>query len=391
MVNFDAIVSGAGPAGLAAAILLGLENTKVAVIAPESTPDLRTTALMQPAMQLLKFMGVWNDELQTVSAPLKHLTLIDDTGNLITAPNITFSADTMKLEQFGWNVPLAHLIPALRARAEQLGVRFINGTSTTAAPTETDIAVQTNSGERITAKILLAADGAESALRKSLGFAVESWAFDQSALATSFSHTAPHQFISTEYHKSAGPFTTVPLPGNRSSLVWMDRPARITTLQALSDAELATEIQLETHGQLGRISNIGPRKVFAMKGQRATRFAARRTLLIGEAAHVLPPIGAQGLNLSLRDAAQAADLIIGAGDPGAAAILNEYDKLRRADVVPRQHMVSLLNSSLLSSFAALPVARAAGLTAIANFAPLRNLAMRQGLAPSANLPFAMRG
>ena len=93
MTDFDAIVSGAGPAGLAAAILLGLENTKVAVIAPESTPDLRTTALMQPAMQLLKFMGVWNDELQTVSAPLKHLTLIDDTGNLITAPNITFSAE----------------------------------------------------------------------------------------------------------------------------------------------------------------------------------------------------------------------------------------------------------------------------------------------------------
>jgi 2-octaprenyl-6-methoxyphenol hydroxylase len=114
-------------------------------------------------------------------------------------------------------------------------------------------------------------------------------------------------------------------------------------------------------------------------------------MFIGEAAHVLPPIGAQGLNLSLRDAAQACDLIVGAKDPGAEALLKEYDTLRRADVLPRQQIVNLLNSSLLTSFAALPLARAAGLTAIANFAPLRKLAMGQGLAPSGNLPFAMRG
>jgi 2-octaprenyl-6-methoxyphenol hydroxylase len=159
----------------------------------------------------------------------------------------------------------------------------------------------------------------------------------------------------------------------------------------LSDLELATEIQLETKGSLGRISDLGPRKLFPMRGQRATTFAAKRCMVIGEAAHVLPPIGAQGLNLSLRDAAQAADLIIGTDDPGAEANLNDYDKLRRADVVPRQQMVNLLNQSLLSSIPAFALARVAGLAAVANFAPLRNLAMRQGLAPSSNLPFAMRG
>jgi 2-octaprenyl-6-methoxyphenol hydroxylase len=342
-------------------------------------------------MQLLKFIGVWNDELQSVSAPLKHLHLIDDTGNLITAPTIEFSASEMDLNEFGWNVPLAHLVPILRTRAENLGVTFITGTSLSAATNEDCIIVKTESGENYSAKILLAADGADSLLRKSLGITTENWAFDQSAFATSFAHSASHQFISTEYHKSAGPFTTVPLPGSRSSLVWMDRPTRIEALLKLSDAELVTEIQLETKGTLGRISDIGPRKAFPMRGQRATTFAIKRCMVIGEAAHVLPPIGAQGLNLSLRDAAQAADLIIGAEDPGADKILKEYNTLRRADVLPRQQMVNLMNQSLLSNFPIFGMARAAGLGAIASFAPLRKMAMQQGLAPSANLPFAMRG
>jgi 2-octaprenyl-6-methoxyphenol hydroxylase len=388
---YTAIISGAGPAGLAAACLLGLDGVKTAVIAPAPSPDPRTTALMQPSMQLLKFIGVWNDELQSVSAPLKHLHLIDDTGNLITAPTIEFSASEMDLNEFGWNVPLAHLVPILRTRAENLGVTFITGTSLSAATNEDCIIVKTESGENYSAKTLLAADGADSLLRKSLGIATENWAFDQSALATSFAHSASHQSISTEYHKSAGPFTTVPLPGNRSSLVWMDRPTRIEALLKLSDAELVTEIQLETKGTLGRISDIGPRKAFPMKGQRATTFATKRCMVIGEAAHVLPPIGAQGLNLSLRDAAQAADLIIGADDPGSDKVLKEYNALRQADVLPRQQMVNLMNQSLLSNFPAFAMARAAGLGAIASFTPLRKMAMQQGLAPSANLPFAMRG
>lgn len=391
MSEYIAIISGAGPAGLAAACLLALDGVKTAVIAPPTSDDPRTTALMQPAMQLLKFIGVWNDALKSVSAPLKHLHLIDDTGNLVSAPTIEFSASDLNLDAFGWNVPLAQLVPALRQRAEALRVDFITDASASATCDENQITIKTESGNSHSAKILLAADGADSKLRQSLGVSVESWVYEQSALATSFSHTASHQNISTEYHKSAGPFTTVPLPGNRSSLVWMDRPARIEALLALSDHDLAIEIQLETKGSLGRISDIGTRKAFPMRGQRATSFATKRCMIIGEAAHVLPPIGAQGLNLSLRDAAQAADLIIGSNDPGAENVLNEYNSIRRADVLPRQQMVNLLNQSLLSQFPALSLARAAGLSAIANFAPLRNLAMRQGLAPSANLPFAMRG
>jgi 2-octaprenyl-6-methoxyphenol hydroxylase len=182
----------------------------------------------------------------------------------------------------------------------------------------------------------------------------------------------------------------VPLPEDRSSLVWMEKPSRIAELEALSDAELAAEIQLESHGILGRISEIGPRATYAMKIQNAKTYAASRVLLIGEAAHQMPPIGAQGLNLSLRDAAHAVDLIVNEEDPGNERVVSEYRELRRGDADLRLQAVGLLNTSLLSDFLPATVARVMGLSA-AGFVPqLRKFVMQHGLSPQSGLPFAMR-
>lgn len=391
MVDFTAIISGAGPAGLAAAVLLAQDGVKTAIIASAEREDLRTTALMQPAIQLLKFIGIWPGDIAPHCAPLKRLNLVDDTGNLVTAPFIEFSASELGLEEFGFNVPLALLIPALRQRAETVGVHFIADKSVQAHANSDEISITSEAGATLTSKILLVADGAASPLRKSLGFTTELKRYDQMALATSFDHSANHEFTSTEFHKEAGPFTTVPLPGNRSSLVWMAKPARIEALLAMTDKDLCTEIQLESHGLLGGVSNVGPRKAFTMQSQRATSFAKSRAMLVGEAAHALPPIGAQGLNLSLRDAATAADMIIGADDPGSKLITTAYDNKRRTDVGPRFAMTGLLNASLLSELQPFHLARAAGLAAVAKFPPLRQFALQQGLGTASQLPFAMRG
>ena len=391
MSDFTTIISGAGPAGLAAAILLAQDGVKTALIAPPATEDLRTTALMQPSIQLLKFIGIWPSDIAPHCAPLKRLHLVDDTGNLVTAPPIEFRASELGLEEFGFNVPLALLIPALHQRAEAAGVHFITEKSIQTNANAESISVTTEGGTLISAKLLLIADGATSPLRKAMGFTTEATRYDQMALATSFDHSASHEFTSTEFHKESGPFTLVPLPGNRSSLVWMAKPTRIEALMAMTDKDLGTEIQLESHGVLGRVSNLGPRKAFAMQSKRATCFAKSRAMLIGEAAHALPPIGAQGLNLSLRDAATAADLIIGAADPGIPTITAEYDRKRRADVAPRFALTGLLNASLLSELQPFHLARAAGLAAVAKITPLRKLALQQGLGTASELPFAMRG
>jgi 2-octaprenyl-6-methoxyphenol hydroxylase len=170
----------------------------------------------------------------------------------------------------------------------------------------------------------------------------------------------------------------------------MSNPKRIADLMAMDDAALVTQIQLESHGTLGRISNLGPRRTFPLQTQQSRPLAKSRAYLIGEAGHALPPIGAQGLNLSLRDAATVADLIVGAEDPGAPALCAEYARQRRSDVEPRIAITGLLNNTLLSDFTLPHLARVAGLAAVAKFLPLRQLALRQGLSTAAPLPYAMR-
>ena len=154
---------------------------------------------------------------------------------------MTFSASEAGFDAFGWNVPLTELTPMMHARAMALGVTFIDDKTETSELSDDAIILKTQSGKTYSAKIAIAADGGNSPLRKSRGIETEKWSYKQSALVTSFSHTGPHGSMSTEYHKRAGAFTTVPLPGNRSSLVWMDRPERAEALFAMNDHDLAVE------------------------------------------------------------------------------------------------------------------------------------------------------
>ena len=390
MADYKVIVAGAGPAGLAAAALLAKEGIATALVAPAAAEDPRTVALMQPSIQLLRYLDIWPGSLEAQTAPLRKLRIIDDTGSLLVAPNLEFDSQELNLEAFGWNIPLGLLLPALRKRAEDLGVAFIEATATGARSSGDAIHITLSNASEISASLCLAADGANSAMRKAAGIATDTWSYDQTAIATSFAHSMDHDNISTEYHKSAGPFTTVPLPESRSSLVWMERPARAEALMAMSDGELAAEIQIETHGELGLISNLGPRKSFPMKGLTARQFAKDRVILIGEAAHVVPPIGAQGLNMSLRDAALAADLILASKDAGSDSLMAEYNALRRAEVLPRQQLIDLMNKSLLLGLLPLEGARALSLSALHYVGPLKRFIMEHGLQSKHNLPYAMR-
>jgi 2-octaprenyl-6-methoxyphenol hydroxylase len=353
--------------------------------------DPRTVALMHPAMQLLRYLEIWQPEFEAKTAPLRKLRIVDDTGSIVVAPTLEFDSRDLDLDAFGWNIPLQVLLPTLRQRALDLGVTFFDAAATGAATSGQHVTVNLSNGNKLSADVAIAADGANSVLRTSAGISVDAWGYEQTAIATSFAHSVGHGDVSTEYHKAAGPFTTVPLPGGRSSLVWMERPARAEALMAMTDGELATEIQIETHGELGLVSAIGQRKAFPMKGMTARQFARERVILIGEAAHVVPPIGAQGLNMSLRDAALAADLILASSDAGSAGVISEYNAKRRAEVLPRQQVIDLMNRSLLQGFLPMEAARAAGLAALHSMPLLKRFAMSHGLSPSRNTPYAMRG
>ena len=385
LADVDVIVAGAGPAGLLAACLAASHGfTTSLVTGPESTrPDPRTVALMMPSLAVLEAAGLWPGSLIGIAAPLRKLRLVDDTGALFSAPELVFSGEEAGLAAFGWNIPLAMLKPALEERAKALGVTIKRASVATCDIKDGSAGLALDDGTTLRGRVVLAADGRNSPLRQAVGITTVAWSYEQTAIAVSFAHTQDHRGISSEYHKPSGPFTTVPLPGRRSSLVWMEKPSRADELMKLDDKALAVEIQAMSHGELGLISDIGPRQSFPMSGARAETFARHRVMLIGEAAHIVPPIGAQGLNMSFRDAHDAVQLIASARDKGedfgSDKILSDYDARRQRDVRPRQLVIDLMNRSLLSGYVPLDAGRAAGLTALASFGPLRRFAMRAGL------------
>ncbi len=399
--EYDVVVVGGGPAGLSAACLLAEQKLSTAIVSPfypkpvpQGQRDPRTIAMMQPSVRLMEHMGLWPTELESVSSPLKHLRLLDDSGNLLSGTEVTFNCQELSDQPFGWNVPLPDLSLALLALAKKSGFDFYEDEALGAPLKGDGVLVQLKNLDDLVAKVVVAADGRASNLRKSAGIGIAQWSYDQVAIGAVFAHSGPHNDMSTECHKQDGPLTTVPMPDNHSSLVWMVRPERGKELMSLSAKSFAGELQLELHGELGIISDVINRKSFPMQGMNAMTYASNRVILIGEAAHVVPPIGAQGLNMSLRDGAMAAELIGDAcrfgEDIGGDKVLTKYDTNRRRDVWPRQKVIDLMNRSLLSKLPFIHDARALGLNLVDRITPLRNAVMREGISPTENLPRVMQ-
>jgi 2-octaprenyl-6-methoxyphenol hydroxylase len=245
-------------------------------------------------------------------------------------------------------------------------------------------------GRVLFARLLIAADGRESAARTAAGIGTRRWRYPQVALTANLAHSRPHRFVSTEFHGEGGPCTLVPLPGERSSVVCVVREDEAKDLAAFDAQSLALELERRCHSLLGHMRIEGSWSTWPMEGLAAQRMAARRVALVGEAGHVFPPIGAQGLNLTLRDVAALATAVEGQADAGSDDVTGRYADMRRADVETRTAAVDLMNRSLLSDFIPVQLARSAGLYALERVAPLRRLAMREGLAPGFQGPVSNR-
>lgn len=384
---FDAAVIGGGPAGLAAGIALAQAGARTALVARRLPyADNRTTALLGASVDLLENLDVW-PRCRDKAAALEVMRLVDDTGRLFRAPEVRFSCREIALDAFGYNIDNRSLMLALEARAAELPnlVRFDDEAENVVIEAD-DVAIRTASGQFLTARLVVGADGRHSLCREAAGIAVTRRDLAQTALTFNVSHARPHRNISTEFHTPHGPCVFVPLPGNRSSIVWVSAPAEAERLRALSDEDLSAAIEKQSHSILGRMTVEPGRNLFPLAIERPKSFGRDRIALVGEAAHVVPPIGAQGLNLGLRDAADIARLageaIASGQDPGAADVLKRYDRARRPDILSRTFAIDIANRSLLNDFLPLQPVRAVGLHLLGAIGPLRRFAMREGLTPT---------
>jgi 2-octaprenyl-6-methoxyphenol hydroxylase len=391
--NFDAAVVGAGPAGLAAALALAEMGLRTAVIGPAANPiDGRSAALFQASIDFLKRLGAWR-YIAHAAEPLDAIRLVDATGALVRAPEVTFRASEIGLEGFGYNVPNAALTAALETLAAERVTRIVTPAVTQIEIGSSGTTLSLDDGRTISAPLVAAADGRRSTMRAAAGITIRQWDYDQAALVCTFTHSRPHKRVSTEFHRKVGPLTVVPGPGNTSNLVWVDTRVEAARLVGLTDSEFQAELVAATSGLLGTVRDMSPRRMFPLSGQTADVLGKNRVALIGEAGHVMPPIGAQGLNLSLRDAATlaecAADAKAAGEDIGGEKMMGRFAAARHGDVTSRVWTIDLLNRSLLSSLAPVHLLRGFGLFAMSTVAPLRHRVMQEGIAPTNATPRLM--
>ena len=389
----DVFIAGAGLAGSIAALSYSKAGRNVIVADPfiySDNPqvDYRTTAYLQPAKLFLESLGIW-EAIEDSAMPLEVMKIIDSSsvknGDIIKSQKEFKSAEISDLP-FGWNVKNSLMRTALkRLIDQQSNCKLITASSAIDLVCRESMAyVKLSSGKTVKAKLVIAADGRNSILRQKAGISIKTQRFGQKALAFAVTHDTPHKNISTEIHNSGGPFTLVPLPDNNgkpsSAIVWMENGEKAKRLMEMETKSFEREMTVRSCNILGPLKLASKRSLWPIISQIADRLYSQRLALIGETAHVVPPIGAQGLNMSIKDIKFLNNLDQKYPDQlGSMDILNEYQKNRIFDIRQRVAGVSALNRISISSNKLVQNVRAFGLENFFQVPAIKHATMKLGM------------
>jgi len=394
--HVDIFISGAGPAGLLASISFASLGYSVFCVDPhkpvthanDEGADLRTTAFLQPAKTFMDSLDLW-EKLKSYAIPMEIMRIIDSAeANWPPKEKIIknfLSSDISDLP-FGWNIPNWLLRRAFIEKASKyrnLELKF--GLTSSSFIRRDDAAfVYLDDGTQIKAKLVIGADGRNSLIREKSQIKISRTEFPQKALTFIVTHEIPHRNASIEIHRSGGPFTFVPLTDfegkSCSSVVWMESNKNIDRLLALKPGDFEKHVNSRSCLHLGRVKVISRITAWPIISQIAKQLTAKRTALIAEAAHVLPPIGAQGLNMSLADIKSLYDLVKGTSRlRNIDEILDRYDRSRRLDIKTRVLGINALNEVSKSSLPTIQKTRALGINFLHSSPQIRKGLMKLGL------------
>ena len=410
--RIDIVIAGGGFAGLSLAIALrqGLGPSTAIMVADPTLGkghdgDERASAIVAAARRLFETLGVWQsaaDEAQ----PILDMAVTDSRVEDAVRPVfLTFAGDVEPGEPFAHMIENRFLLDALEKKAHEVGVGlratavkdFVAPSAHAMEPGGDGAVIRVGlaDGGTISARLLVAADGARSSIRERAGIAVHGWEYGQSAIVTTVSHERDHEGRAVEHFLPAGPFAILPLKGRRSSIVWTETTKEAERIIALPDDAFHAELEQRFKLHLGDISAVGARRAHPLGFFVARSFIAERIALVGDAAHLIHPIAGQGLNMGMRDIAALAEVIVDAArlglDIGGAEVLERYQRWRRFDTMTMGVMTDGLNRLFSNRSAVLRLVRDVGLGLVDRVPNLKHLFIREAAGLVGDVPKLLRG
>ena len=400
--TFDVVIAGAGYVGLATAVALRAARPSLAVAVVDAAPegvwkkDGRASAIAAAACRMLAQLDAW-DEIAPDAEPITDMVVTDSrTSDPVRPVFLTFGGDVAPGEPFAHMVRNVVLNGALRKRAAALGIDLIEGVAVSGFEQGgATVAVHLADGITLDTRLLVAADGVRSRLRDMAGIKTVHWDYGQSGIVCTVAHERPHNGRAEEHFLPAGPFATLPLKGNRSSIVWTEKTEDAEKLVALESVLFEAELELRFGLKLGDIKVEDKPRTWPLGLTLAREFVQPRFALAGDAAHGIHPIAGQGLNLGFRDAAALAEIIVEADrlgrDIGALDVLEGYQRWRRFDTVQMGVTTDVLNRMFSNDFGPLRALRDIGLGLVDRMPPLKDFFIRQASGLSPDAPRLLRG
>lgn len=395
------VIAGGAFAGLALALALrqGLGPQVEVVVADPAFEragyDPRASAIVAACRRLFQALGVW-DEVAAEAQPILDMVVTDSRLEDATRPSfLTFAGEVEPGEPFAHMIENRNLIAALTTHAKAEGVDLRAGAVSGTAPGADGIDVTFDDGSRLAARLVVAADGARSRLRRQAGIATHGWDYDQSGIVFNVAHERDHEGRAVEHFFPAGPFAILPLTGRRSSLVWTERRSEAARLIALPEDEFQRELESRFGLELGAVRPLDKPRAFPLGYFVARSFIAERLALVGDAAHVIHPIAGQGLNLGLKDVAALAEVVVDAArlglDIGQADVLERYQRWRRFDTMAMGVATNSLNLLFSNRSDLLRGLRDIGLGLVDRLPPLKSAFIRQAAGLTGEVPRLLRG